>query len=57
MTIPTVDYTGQFADFMSKCFPNAACPPLPKKVDDLSATIEMKRSESLPKRIGKGIGI
>ena len=41
MTIPTVDYTGQFADFMSKCFPNATCPPLPKKVDDLPATIEM----------------
>jgi len=41
MTIPTVDYTGQFADFMGKCFPNAACPPLPKKVDDLPATVEM----------------
>ena len=41
MSIPTVDYTGQFADFMSKTFPNATCPALPKKVDDLPATIEM----------------
>jgi len=41
MTINTIDYTGQFADFMSKTFPNATCPPLPKKVDDLPATIEM----------------
>ena len=41
MTIPTVDYTGRFADFMSKSFPNLSCPPLPKKVDDLPATIEM----------------
>ena len=41
MTIPTVDYTGRFADFMSKTFPNATCPPLPKKTSDLPATIEM----------------
>tara|TARA_X000001036_G_scaffold392679_1_gene391688 strand:+ start:73 stop:558 length:486 start_codon:yes stop_codon:yes gene_type:complete len=41
MTFPTVDYTGRFADFMGKCFPNAACPPLPKKSGDLPATIEM----------------
>ena len=41
MTINTVDYTGRFADFMSKTFPNATCPPLPKKASDLPATIEM----------------
>ena len=34
MSIPTVDYTGRFADFMSKTFPNATCPPLPKKASD-----------------------
>lgn len=41
MSIPTFNYTEQFANFMSKTFPNATCPPLPKKVDDLPATVEM----------------
>jgi hypothetical protein len=48
MTINTVDYTGRFADFMSKTFPNATCPPLPKKASDLPATIEMTLANEDP---------
>ena len=48
MTIPSVDYSAEFASWWQSAFPGTQCPPVPKSPNDLGMTQRMALTADNP---------